>query len=65
MAYVNTSCCWCSCLVAYAFLNLWMSLQIGKARNKVFYFYPNMYAVESENKGSVWFVQCPRTHFDR
>jgi hypothetical protein len=42
-------------LVAYAFLNFWMSFQVGKARRKYKVFYPTMYAVESENKDAKLF----------
>ncbi|KAF8681950.1 hypothetical protein HU200_045403 [Digitaria exilis] len=42
-------------LVAYAFLNFWMSFQVGKARRKYKVFYPTMYAIESENKDAKLF----------
>ncbi|CAL4943978.1 unnamed protein product [Urochloa decumbens] len=42
-------------LVAYAFLNFWMSFQVGKARKKYKVFYPTLYAVESENKDAKLF----------
>lgn len=42
-------------LVAYAFLNLWMSLQVGKARRKYKVSYPTLYAVESENRDAKLF----------
>jgi glutathione S-transferase len=42
-------------LVAYSFLNLWMGLQVGKARRKYKVSYPTMYAVESENKDAKLF----------
>ncbi|CAN6281706.1 unnamed protein product [Urochloa humidicola] len=42
-------------LVAYAFLNFWMSSQVGKARKKYKVFYPTLYAVESENKDAKLF----------
>jgi hypothetical protein len=42
-------------LVAYAFLNLWMSLQVANARRKYKVPYPTMYAVESENKDAKLF----------
>jgi len=42
-------------LVAYSFLNLWMGIQVGKARRKYKVSYPTMYAVESENKDAKLF----------
>uniref|UniRef100_K4AGA3 Glutathione S-transferase 3, mitochondrial n=1 Tax=Setaria italica TaxID=4555 RepID=K4AGA3_SETIT len=49
-------------LVAYAFLNFWMSFQVGKARKKYKVFYPTMYAVESENKDAKLFNCVQRGH---
>ncbi|CAM0875208.1 unnamed protein product [Alopecurus aequalis] len=42
-------------VVAYAFLNFWMSFQVGGARKKYKVPYPNMYAIESENKDAKLF----------
>ncbi|KAF0910223.1 hypothetical protein E2562_001417 [Oryza meyeriana var. granulata] len=49
-------------LVAYAFLNFWMSMQVGKARRKYKVFYPTMYAIESENKDAKLFNCVQRGH---
>ncbi|CAN6309653.1 unnamed protein product [Urochloa humidicola] len=49
-------------LVAYAFLNFWMSSQVGKARKKYKVFYPTLYAVESENKDAKLFNCVQRGH---
>ncbi|CAL4943981.1 unnamed protein product [Urochloa decumbens] len=49
-------------LVAYAFLNFWMSFQVGKARRKYKVFYPTMYAIESENKDAKLFNCVQRGH---
>ncbi|CAL4926918.1 unnamed protein product [Urochloa decumbens] len=49
-------------LVAYAFLNFWMSFQVGKARKKYKVLYPTMYAVESENKDAKLFNCVQRGH---
>ncbi|CAN6303801.1 unnamed protein product [Urochloa humidicola] len=49
-------------LVAYAFLNFWMSFQVGKARKKYKVFYPTLYAVESENKDAKLFNCVQRGH---
>ncbi|OEL32687.1 Microsomal glutathione S-transferase 3 [Dichanthelium oligosanthes] len=49
-------------LVAYAFLNFWMSFQVGKARRKYKVFYPTMYAVGSENKDAKLFNCVQRGH---
>ncbi|XP_072972932.1 uncharacterized protein [Typha angustifolia] len=49
-------------LVLYALLNLWMSLQVGKARKKYKVFYPTLYAVESENKDAKLFNCVQRGH---
>lgn len=49
-------------LVAYALLNFWMSFQVGKARKKYKVFYPNLYAVESENKDAKLFNCVQRGH---
>ncbi|KAG2546502.1 microsomal glutathione S-transferase 3-like [Panicum virgatum] len=49
-------------LVAYSFLNLWMGIQVGKARRKYKVPYPTMYAVESENKDAKLFNCIQRGH---
>jgi len=49
-------------LVAYSFLNLWMGIQVGKARRKDKVSYPTMYAVESENKDAKLFNCIQRGH---
>ncbi|KAJ6796550.1 microsomal glutathione S-transferase 3-like [Iris pallida] len=49
-------------LVFYAFLNVWMGIQVGKARKKYKVPYPTMYAVESENKDAKLFNCVQRGH---
>ncbi|XP_057807306.1 uncharacterized protein LOC131021990 [Salvia miltiorrhiza] len=49
-------------VVAYCFLNIWMSVQVGNARNKYKVFYPTMYASESENKDAKLFNCVQRGH---
>ncbi|KAL6637054.1 hypothetical protein ACP70R_024626 [Stipagrostis hirtigluma subsp. patula] len=49
-------------LVAYAFLNFWMSFQVGMARRKYKVFYPTMYAIESQNKDAKLFNCVQRGH---
>ncbi|KAM3294557.1 hypothetical protein ACQJBY_037450 [Aegilops geniculata] len=49
-------------VVAYAFLNFWMSFQVGAARKKYKVFYPTMYATESENKEAKPFNCVQRGH---
>ncbi|XP_010926151.1 uncharacterized protein [Elaeis guineensis] len=49
-------------VVLYTFLNLWMSFQVGKARKKYKVFYPNLYAIESENKDAKPFNCVQRGH---
>ncbi|KAK1264169.1 hypothetical protein QJS04_geneDACA021222 [Acorus gramineus] len=49
-------------LVFYYILNMWMTLQVGKARKKYKVFYPTMYAVESENKEAKLFNCVQRGH---
>ncbi|EMS50382.1 hypothetical protein TRIUR3_16900 [Triticum urartu] len=49
-------------VVAYAFLNFWMSFQVGAARKKYKVFYPTMYAIESENKDAKPFNCVQRGH---
>ncbi|KAK8970753.1 hypothetical protein KSP40_PGU021354 [Platanthera guangdongensis] len=41
--------------VLYNFLNMWMGMQVGKARKKYKVPYPALYAVESENKDAKLF----------
>ncbi|KAM7266532.1 hypothetical protein ACFE04_004429 [Oxalis oulophora] len=49
-------------LVLYFFLNIWMSFQVTVARKKYKVFYPNMYALESENKDAKLFNCIQRGH---
>ncbi|XP_042038168.1 microsomal glutathione S-transferase 3-like [Salvia splendens] len=49
-------------VVAYCFLNMWMTIQVGKARKKYKVFYPTMYAIESENKDAKLFNCVQRGH---
>ncbi|KAJ1697302.1 hypothetical protein LUZ63_005814 [Rhynchospora breviuscula] len=49
-------------LVAYAFLNTWMGIQVGKARKKYNVPYPTLYATESENKEAKLFNCVQRGH---
>ncbi|XP_012074113.1 microsomal glutathione S-transferase 3 [Jatropha curcas] len=49
-------------LVAYCFLNFWMSIQVGKARRKYKVSYPTLYAIESENKDAKLFNCVQRGH---
>ncbi|XBI73691.1 hypothetical protein VPH35_067388 [Triticum aestivum] len=49
-------------VVAYAFLNFWMSFQVGAARKKYKVFYPTLYAIESENKDAKRFNCVQRGH---
>ena len=49
-------------LILYSFLNLWMGIQVGKARKKYKVFYPTLYAVESENKEAKLFNCVQRGH---
>ena len=49
-------------VVAYAFLNFWMSFQVGAARKKYKVFYPTMYATEAENKDAKRFNCVQRGH---
>ncbi|KAJ4762694.1 Microsomal glutathione S-transferase 3 [Rhynchospora pubera] len=49
-------------LVAYAFLNTWMGIQVGKARKKYNVPYPALYAIESENKEAKLFNCVQRGH---
>ncbi|KAM3294559.1 hypothetical protein ACQJBY_037450 [Aegilops geniculata] len=49
-------------VVAYAFLNFWMSFQVGAARKKYKVFYPTMYATEAENKDAKPFNCVQRGH---
>ncbi|KAK1287345.1 hypothetical protein QJS10_CPB19g01458 [Acorus calamus] len=49
-------------LVFYYILNMWMALQVGKARKKYKVPYPTMYAVESENKEAKLFNCIQRGH---
>ncbi|PKA64874.1 glutathione S-transferase [Apostasia shenzhenica] len=49
-------------LVLYVFLNLWMGIQVGKARKKYKVPYPALYAVESDNKDAKLFNCVQRGH---
>ncbi|XP_020582141.1 microsomal glutathione S-transferase 3 [Phalaenopsis equestris] len=49
-------------LVLYVFLNLWMGVQVGKARKKYKVPYPALYALESENKDAKLFNCVQRGH---
>ncbi|XP_008774995.1 microsomal glutathione S-transferase 3-like [Phoenix dactylifera] len=49
-------------VVLYVFLNFWMGVQVGKARKKYKVFYPNLYAIESENKDAKLFNCVQRGH---
>ncbi|KAG0471414.1 hypothetical protein HPP92_015960 [Vanilla planifolia] len=49
-------------LVLYIFLNVWMAIQVGKARKKYKVPYPALYAVESENKDAKIFNCIQRGH---
>ncbi|XP_010246010.1 PREDICTED: microsomal glutathione S-transferase 3-like [Nelumbo nucifera] len=49
-------------LVLYAFLNIWMSLQVVRARKKYNVQYPALYALESENKDAKLFNCVQRGH---
>ncbi|KAJ4755654.1 Microsomal glutathione S-transferase 3 [Rhynchospora pubera] len=49
-------------LVSYAFLNMWMSLQVGSARKKYRVPYPNLYASEERNKDANLFNCVQRGH---
>ncbi|KAJ4755653.1 Microsomal glutathione S-transferase 3 [Rhynchospora pubera] len=49
-------------LVLYAFLNTWMSIQVGNARKKYKVPYPTLYATESDNKDAKLFNCVQRGH---
>ncbi|KAF3321019.1 microsomal glutathione S-transferase 3-like protein [Carex littledalei] len=49
-------------LVVYALLNMWMSIEVGKARKKYKVPYPTLYATESENKDAKLFNCVQRGH---
>ncbi|XP_078155411.1 uncharacterized protein LOC144551342 [Carex rostrata] len=49
-------------LVVYALLNVWMSIEVGKARKKYKVPYPTLYATESENKDAKLFNCVQRGH---
>ncbi|KAK8921389.1 hypothetical protein KSP39_PZI020563 [Platanthera zijinensis] len=49
-------------LVLYNFVNMWMGMQVGKARKKYKVPYPALYAVESENKDAKLFNCIQRGH---
>ncbi|KAE8685455.1 Detected protein of confused Function [Hibiscus syriacus] len=49
-------------VVLYSFLNLWMSIQVGKARKRYKVFYPTLYALESDNKDANLFNCVQRGH---
>ncbi|KAG0469881.1 hypothetical protein HPP92_016581 [Vanilla planifolia] len=49
-------------LVLYIFLNVWMAIQVGKARKRYKVPYPALYAVESENKDAKIFNCIQRGH---
>ncbi|XP_010916150.1 uncharacterized protein [Elaeis guineensis] len=49
-------------VVLYYFLNFWMAIQVGKARQKYKVSYPNLYAIESENKDAKLFNCIQRGH---
>ncbi|CAA0813414.1 microsomal glutathione s-transferase- putative [Striga hermonthica] len=49
-------------LVFYAFLNIWMGFQVGKARKKYDVHYPTLYAIEAENKNAKLFNCVQRGH---
>ncbi|CAI0411153.1 unnamed protein product [Linum tenue] len=49
-------------LVGYCILNIWMSIQVVKARKKYNVPYPTLYAVESENKQASLFNCVQRGH---
>jgi len=48
--------------VAYGVLNVWMSIQVGKARKRYNVPYPKLYAIESENKDANLFNCVQRGH---
>ncbi|XP_077236108.1 uncharacterized protein LOC143877773 [Tasmannia lanceolata] len=48
--------------ILYGFLNFWMAFQVGKARKKYKVFFPNLYALESENKDAKLFNCVQRGH---
>ncbi|XP_010246009.1 PREDICTED: microsomal glutathione S-transferase 3-like [Nelumbo nucifera] len=49
-------------LVLYTFLNFWMAFQVLKARKRYKVFFPNLYALESENKDAKLFNCVQRGH---
>ncbi|XP_078441038.1 uncharacterized protein LOC144711018 [Wolffia australiana] len=46
----------------YALLNFWMAIQVGRARKRYKVQYPNLYALESENKDAKLFNCIQRGH---
>ena len=42
-------------VVVYCILNVWMGVQVGKARKRYKVYYPTLYAIESENKDAKLF----------
>jgi len=48
--------------VAYGVLNVWMAIQVGKARKRYNVPYPKLYAIESENKDANLFNCVQRGH---
>jgi len=48
--------------VVYCVLNIWMGIQVGKARKRYNVPYPNLYAIESENKDANMFNCIQRGH---
>lgn len=49
-------------IVAYSVLNVWMAIQVGKARKRYNVPYPKLYAIESENKDANMFNCVQRGH---
>ncbi|KAJ3672907.1 hypothetical protein LUZ60_006281 [Juncus effusus] len=49
-------------VVVYAFMNMWMGIQVGKARRKYKVPYPTMYVTETENKDAKLFNCVQRGH---
>ncbi|XVF71016.1 hypothetical protein PTKIN_Ptkin12aG0000600 [Pterospermum kingtungense] len=49
-------------VVFYCIFNMWMGLQVGKARKKYKVYYPTLYALESENKDAKLFNCVQRGH---
>ncbi|RVW61051.1 Microsomal glutathione S-transferase 3 [Vitis vinifera] len=49
-------------LVFYCFLNFFMAISVGKARKKYKVSFPNLYALESENKDAKLFNCVQRGH---